>query len=143
MVPRAMYSLLYISRADINFTDQELLQLLEQCREKNLRLEITGMLLYKDGNFMQLLEGDPSAVRSLYETISADFRHCNVNCLIEGHVAARQFPQWSMGFQNLKSVDLQAVPGYSEFLNLPLSQQEFSANPTRAQELLLLFKKIG
>ena len=138
-----MYSLVYISRSEMNFTGEQLLQLLEQSRHKNLGLQITGLLLYKDGNFMQLLEGEESVVRSLYQTISADHRHCNVNCLLEGPIESRQFPNWSMGFQNLKSVDLQQVPGYSEFFNVPLTREEFAADPSRGQQLLLLFKKIG
>jgi hypothetical protein len=138
-----MYSLLYISRESLRFTAEQLRALLEQSREKNLRLHITGMLLYRDGNFMQLLEGEESVVRSLYQAIVADVRHCNVNTLIEGPVPARQFSDWSMGFQDLKTVDLRLVPGYSEFLNVPLVKEEFTVNPTRGQELLLLFKKIG
>jgi hypothetical protein len=40
---------------------------LEQSRENNLRLDVTGMLLYKGGNFMQMLEGEKDAVLGLYE----------------------------------------------------------------------------
>jgi hypothetical protein len=46
-----------------------------------------------------------------------------------------------MGFRDLQSPEARAIPGYSEFLNTPLTAREFSEDPTRAQKLLLTFKK--
>jgi hypothetical protein len=61
--------------------------------------------------------------------------------LIEGPLAERQFPDWSMGFRDLTAADGSATPGYNEFLNTPLTGREFSSNPTRCQKLLTTFKK--
>lgn len=116
--------------------------MLEQARVKNERLHITGMLLYKDGNFMQLLEGEEPVVRELYATITQDPRHFRLNVLSEETTESRLFPSWSMGFQDLESVDPAKVPGYTQFLNVPLTKESFS-KPSRGQEILLLFKKIG
>jgi hypothetical protein len=137
-----MYSLVYISRAEIPFSDEQLLQLLERSRRKNVITGITGMLLYKNGNFMQLLEGEEKNVRALYADILVDPRHCNINLLIEGPVKARQFPAWTMSFRDLQAVNPDECPGYSAFLNTPLTKEEFAGNPTRAQQLLLLFKEL-
>ena len=52
-----MFYLIYVSSAIKLMHDDELLLLLEKARENNSRLGITGMLLYKEGNFMQMLEG--------------------------------------------------------------------------------------
>jgi hypothetical protein len=51
------FFLVYVSSAIYIFTQEELLILLDQCVELNKNNGITGMLLYKDGNFMQVLEG--------------------------------------------------------------------------------------
>ncbi len=61
-----MLSLIYVSSSTRAFSDADLVALLEQSQEKNARLDITGMLLYKDGNFMQVLEGPDDAVRQLF-----------------------------------------------------------------------------
>ena len=38
---------------------------------------ITGLLLFIDGGFLQMLEGEERAVRELYTRIAADRRHLN------------------------------------------------------------------
>lgn len=98
------------------------------------------MLLYKKGNFLQLLEGDEEAVRSLYARIRQDPRHRKHLSLLEGNIEERQFPTWSMGFRDLADCELPDVPGYSDFMTTPLTGDEFSLHPTRAQKLLLMFK---
>ena len=65
-----MFSLVYVSAAVTWFSDRELRGLLAQCRLSNAQTGITGMLLYKDGNFMQTLEGDERTVRALEARIA-------------------------------------------------------------------------
>lgn len=60
---------------------------------------------------------------------------------MQGPLATRQFPDWSMGFRDLKSPDVSSLPGYSKFLNTPLTGSEFSSDPKRSQKLLMTFKK--
>lgn len=136
-----MFFLIYVSSAVEPFSSSDLLNLLEKCHKNNAKLEITGMLLYKDGNFMQALEGEEEAVRNLYHKIAGDQRHHGEITLLQGHLEERQFPVWSMGFRDLNSSEALAAPGYSEFLNAKLTGEEFSSDPTRAQKLLLTFKK--
>ena len=82
-----MFFLIYASSAVKPFLQSELFELLEICRENNTRLGITGMLLYKDGNFMQLLEGEETPVRRLYEKIGSDSRHRGEITLLQGFQA--------------------------------------------------------
>lgn len=136
-----MFFLVYVSSAVRPFSRSELEDLLATSRDNNARAGITGMLLYKDGNFMQVLEGEEGAVRALYDKIGDDPRHRGEITLREGFTEERQFPDWSMGFRDLQSPEARAIPGFSEFLNTPLTGREFSEDPTRAQKLLLTFKK--
>src|SRR3954465_12203500 len=112
-----MLSLIYVSSAVQLFTTEELVALLEQARRKNARLGITGMLLYKDGNFMQVLEGEDETVRALAAEIERDRRHKAFTILTTDTIAERQFHNWSMAFNNLERRDSMDFPGYSEFLN--------------------------
>jgi len=136
-----MYSLLYVSSASKPFSADELTALLKSSRENNSRLDISGMLLYKDGNFMQLLEGEEAAVSGLYAKIVQDLRHKGPITLLRGPTPERSFAEWSMGFRELKSTLDPRVPGYADFLNTPLTSGDFVAHPTKAQKLLLMFKE--
>ncbi len=135
-----MFFIVYVSSAVDLYSQAELVELLEKSREKNARLGLTGMLLYKDGNFMQILEGEESTVRELFATISDDKRHRGILILVEGNREEREFSEWSMGFCNLNSPEVLAMPAYSEFLNTPLTSEEFSLNQSRCWSLLQMFK---
>jgi hypothetical protein len=136
-----MFFLVYVSVAQENVSREDLLEILAKSREANAKAGITGMLLYKDGKFMQALEGEETAVRELYARISRDPRHLGVLTLVEGEREDRCFGDWSMGFQDLSSPEARATPGYSEFLNMPLTAEEFSRNPAQCERLLWAFKR--
>jgi hypothetical protein len=136
-----LISLIYDSSAVKLFSEAELVSLLEQSREENTRFGITGLLLYKDGAFMQVLEGEEASVEELYSTIEKDPRHWACTRLRWEVIRERRFPAWSMGFKNLRSVDIGQTPGYSPFMNEPLTSKSFQADPSRAQKLLLLFRE--
>ena len=55
------------------------------------------MLLFKEDNFMQILEGEEVEVMKLYETISKDPRHQRVSLVDKGEIDRRQFGDWSRG----------------------------------------------
>jgi hypothetical protein len=136
-----VFYLVYVSSAVRSFSTDDLRALLATSRKNNAELGITGMLLYKEGNFMQVLEGDEGPVHGLYEKIATDPRHTGEITLKQGFVEERQFPAWSMGFRDLDSPETRAIPGYSEFLSTPLTDKELSGDPSRAQKLLLTFKR--
>jgi hypothetical protein len=136
-----VFSIVYVSSALKPFSKTELLTLLEKSRKNNTSLGISGMLLYKDGNFMQVLEGDEPRVRAMFVKITGDSRHKGALALLEGPEKDRTFTDWSIGFRDLKSPEVTATPGFNDFLNVPLTTAEFSLQPGRAKKLLLLFKK--
>ena len=136
-----MFYLVYVSVAAENVSKDELLEILAQSRTRNAEAGITGMLLYKDGNFMQVLEGEEQAVRDLYARIRRDPRHLGIVTLVEGQRESRCFGDWSMGFQDLSAPEASEVPGYSEFMNIPLTAEEFSSNPGQCERLLWAFKR--
>lgn len=137
-----MIHLIYASSAIAPLTEQELIDLLKQAREKNAQLGITGMLLYKGGNFLQVLEGDEEAVMSLYKTIQNDPRHRQVMTIAKRKVSERTFPDWQMAFVNLQTVKPEDIPGYSEYLNEPFTPENFEQNPSLAHRFLQVFKEI-
>ena len=141
---RAMSDLLmmiYGSSATENFSQDDLIPLLKQAREKNQRLNITGLLLYHDGNFMQALEGEKEAVETLFGVIQQDTRHRSILTFLKRSIARREFSDWSMGFVNLGSVDATELPGYSDYLDVPLNSEKFS-DEGFAVSFLRVFKQV-
>lgn len=135
-----VHFLVYVSSTVKPLSRDELVDLLAKSRAANARLGITGLLLYKDGNVMQVLEGEAQNVRALYARISRDPRHQGLIVLLDGTAEKRQFPEWSMAYRDLNDAEVREMPGYSEFLNTNLTGAEFSPDPTRCQRLLRTFK---
>jgi hypothetical protein len=136
-----LFRMAYISTASKLFESAELRDMLKESNRRNKEADITGMLLYKDGQFMQVLEGEAEAVTATFSRISKDPRHHGIMVLVKGAVQERRFPQWSMAFRDLNLPDHQDVPGFSEFLNMPLTGKEFEGDLEHCQKLLLSFKK--
>ena len=59
-----LVSLIYVSSGVRVLTDAEIFEILTQSRRNNERCGITGLLLYRDGNLMQVLEGPGAAVKT-------------------------------------------------------------------------------
>ena len=136
-----LISLIYVSSAQVPFSNRDLSALLETSRRNNALIDVTGMLVYRDGNFMQAIEGEEQTIHRLQDKIERDPRHGGLITLLTQRIEARQFPEWSMGFRNLSDPALQATPGYSDFLNTPFSDVGSAGASTRAEKLLLSFKK--
>jgi len=90
-----MLSLIYSSVATRSLDDDDLAGLLAQSRRANAENDITGVLLFRNGYFLQLLEGPDQAVRAKMATIKHDDRHTKVTVLTEELIEERQFPEWS------------------------------------------------
>jgi hypothetical protein len=135
-----MITLLYLSSAVTKFSDLELMELLAKARENNARLGVTGMLLYHDGNFLQVLEGNEAVVRPLFEKISQDPRHKSVVNLIEKPLVERQFGEWSMAFRTIDDLPVETMAGYSDFLSKPFVEG-LTAQPSAAYQFLQAFRE--
>lgn len=108
----ALYSVVYSSMATEPFDDAQLEALLAHSRAANGRDEITGMLLYNKGRFIQFLEGPEDRVRALVDRITADPRHANVRVMLDSNPEERQFAEWTMGYQPLKEAQGPAPQGF-------------------------------
>lgn len=135
-----MFRLVYLSSAVKLFSKDELLDLLSKAREKNARLGITGMLLYKGGDFLQLLEGKEGLVRDMLETIRQDARHKGVIVLFEEQVSARLFEDWPMGFRSITDNEARALTGFSQFMNNGLNADALKNDPSGCLDFLNQFR---
>jgi hypothetical protein len=60
-----MIQISYISSATEPMSTQDLLRLLQGCRENNAGRGVTGMLFYCNGTFLQVLEGEERVIDEL------------------------------------------------------------------------------
>ena len=132
-----MLNIVYSSTATKEFSRRELAGLLAHARAKNTEWGITGLLLYKRGIFMQALEGEEAMVRSMYATIRSDPRHHQIVTLVDIPVAQPRFPDWSMGFEDMNDVELDAS-GHQSLVNLP-PKLEFPWRGSVAMQFLTAF----
>ncbi|MGB7342580.1 MAG: BLUF domain-containing protein [Pirellulaceae bacterium] len=121
---QTLVQLVYASATSVPFSDEELEILLERARQNNSSLDVTGVLLFVDGTFFQVLEGEPDVVHALYEKIQLDQRHNNVLVLAEREITERNFGQWSMGFVRDQS-EIEELPGFVNFFSNTEEQHSF------------------
>jgi len=131
---------MYVSSARQKFGPPELAELLTRARDKDSRLGITGMLLYKAGLFLQVLEGETTQVRDLYTTIVNDPRHRACSVVQEGAITRRQFSDWSMGFRNLDDSAVKHLPGYTPFMENPRLFADIKDDPNGCWSVLRVFR---
>ncbi len=123
-----------------SLTAQGLVALHEKSQRQNEEIQVTGILLYNAGHFLQLLEGNAIVIRRLFEKIRRDRRHQNVQQLAFLPVEARLFGSWSMGLLNLdERADIDAALFRDFHRDLGRTADSLEAQQ-RAIELLKDFK---
>jgi len=87
-------------------TKEDLDQILASARRRNLAQDITGMMIYHRGEFVQILEGKEESVEKVYEKfICHDPRHTAINKVLENTISCRSFNEWSMGFLGTPEIE--------------------------------------
>ena len=115
----ALHQIIYISRF-IDPDESVVTNILETALRYNPRNHITGMMLYADGDVIQVLEGPREPITALFERIQRDPRHAGVFVVLDEPVASRHFPDWSMGYKKIMQ------PDRADFLHY---QQVFRGTP--------------
>lgn len=140
MTTTPLLSVLYSSNATEPFDDALLGELLAQSRADNQRAGLTGMLLYRAGRFIQVLEGAPDAVRALVDRIRDDPRHRDMRILIEQPVEDRQFASWTMGYEPIRPRTGPVPEGFRDTFEDLENLDDANAVTRAAGELSLWFR---
>lgn len=137
-----MHNLVYMSSASELFSADELVELLAVARRNNEPRKVTGMLLYREGSFIQVLEGEYEDVYYIYNKVAKDPRHNGLIVLLDEPTDQRNFANWSMGFANAGLVKEGDVPGYTPVME-PFNRDELRVRPSDAMILLKSFRDMG
>jgi hypothetical protein len=130
-----MHHIIYMSQVKRPLSPTTLIALLMQARALNEYRNITGALVYGDGQFIQVIEGEEESVNALYQRISQDKRHENVFKLADKAISERSFQEWTMAFQELSPAQFADLSGY-----VSPSELEQQLHAINATDKLLLDK---
>lgn len=122
-----LYFLIYASVAVAPLSAPELDELLQQARRLNFLTGLTGCLIYQDGCFMQMLEGEQAAVQGLMEKLRHDPRHRDLHIVIEGPARRRIFVDWEMARHDL--LPGPDEPDFSAWPGSPISLSDLAKDP--------------
>jgi len=136
----SLVQLIYVSEL-VNNDETQIPAIMASSVRHNAEDGITGMLLYSQGNFLQVLEGERNKVDATYARIAQDLRHRNTVMLTEEPVDERYFPDWSMGYRQLEPELATQIPQYAPFFQFGFDAQAFQAKPGVALEMLELFSR--
>lgn len=92
------FALAYSSRSLVEFDDEALLELADHAAAKNEEVDVTGYLYYRDGVFLQYIEGERSQVEGLMAKIATDPRHKLIATHVLPAIEKLVFPHWYMRF---------------------------------------------
>jgi hypothetical protein len=129
-----LFHLIYVSSSNGLMNEEQLSDLLESIRPLNEKHSITGMLLYQEGNIMQIIEGEKKSITQLFRNIQSDHRHTRIIKLIEEPISSRNFSDWTMSYLNVSPVK---IDGFSDFM---LSGSFNEKKISTAKKLLLGFR---
>ena len=132
-----MIQLTYASREVRPFSRQEIGELLSACRRANDAHQVTGMLLYSEGSFFQVLEGEKESVDRVFSRVSADDRHHKITTIVREKAPRRSFGDWTMGYVGLSREELSQAGDWAHELTAPDAFNQIGVS--RAKKLLRAF----
>ena len=138
---------LYTSAAIQPMPKSKLYKILVDSRVSNRLADVTGLLVYVDGKFLQVLEGEQGVVSALLEKISKDRRHKDVKVVYKTVIVRRTFNAWQMAYVSPSPKELATWAGLSNTTTLEstLKTLEIERNnfPSVLSKLLLAIPEKG
>lgn len=128
--------IVYMSKATGDVDDAELAEILNTSVRNNAEQNVSGMLLYTKGSFLQLLEGEAAAVDALFKRLEADPRHRDIQVLVRTSIKEREFKNWSMGYRRLNESDAKAMASFAPFFEDGFDAAKFCEQPGISLDIL-------
>lgn len=94
-----LFALTYTSEAVAFLSRPQIEHLLSRAQARNTEHDVTGVLLYANGHFIQYIEGPPAGVSTIWEIIKADPLHHRIVEHTYEPIRQREFAEWSMAFR--------------------------------------------
>lgn len=131
-------SLIYVSKAEENVDYDEILNILTHSWKYNHNSYVSGMLLYDNGHFMQIIQGPILTIDTLYARIENDSRHTDIKLIGEELLHERDCSGWGIGLYD----DQEVANVFYESFHIGHSEALYDVNYEDAKSLLLILKNI-
>ena len=126
------YQLIYSSQASRPMTATGLEEILLDARAGNNVRDITGVLVYVDGVFLQVIEGEREAVLRLMTNLGKDSRHNSIKIIHEAEIEQRTFASWRMAYLDATTEQMAAWAGLPGTATLESILEDLSHAAQRA-----------
>lgn len=100
----ALHRLVYMSTAVGVLRADELDRIYLRAKAANKAFGLTGLMLFYEGSFLQLLEGPSAAITSLMQKVRRDRRHTGLITLESGPIELRSFPDSPMHYVSARNL---------------------------------------
>jgi hypothetical protein len=127
-----MKNIIYVSSAIKLLDDAQLVEILTLARKNNSERNVSGILLYSEGTFIQVLEGNDADVDYIFGKIEKDTNHKNIITLVDKPISKKNFADWSMGFLTMQPQKLKDILGYMPSVN------DLNAKPDTSAAFIIL-----
>ena len=136
-----LYCIIYTSTAWNDMLPDDIRVLAVRSSENNLDKNISGVLLYHDRTFFQVLEGDEGDLHVLYDVIQQDKRHYGAFKLYEGSIKRRNFSNWGMALANIGAFSQDDADLFRSLVDAGPQLGDQSAMTSRIDRLISSFRK--
>ena len=133
----SLHQIIYTSQASEQFNKRNLLDLLHTSRGYNTIDNISGLLMHRNGYFLQIIEGEQDVVENLFQRLSNDTRHKNIKMILNRTVESRLFSNWAMGCADFDEPELSMLPGLRTDLSNPEVIEELIIHLPEIADFLL------
>jgi hypothetical protein len=130
------YQVAYSSRATEPMTAVGLEKILSDARAGNRARKVTGALIYVEGVFLQVLEGERDTVRAVMANIARDSRHGAVKVFHEAEVDAPTFGSWSMAYLSPTLEEMSTWAGLAGTATIDKLLLDVDRDPRRFPQIL-------
>lgn len=130
-----IFHLVYLSHAIDGIAYSDIQSILNSSRINNEKNQVSGVLIFRDGYFLQLLEGKESDVLSTLGKVIQDRRHHHLQVIIEAVSNQRIFNSWEMNF-----LDGDTVSGVSQKMVANIMELSFSHKNSEKENILPMIK---
>jgi hypothetical protein len=100
---------IYVSSAAPEISEHDTVKFLNEARKANRQNDVSGMMLYIGGCFLQLLEGEATKVDIACRAIFRDKREMRL--ILREPITEREFSEWTMGFEAVAPLEAARLLG--------------------------------
>ncbi len=130
------YQIIYSSESAMPMQSDDLEEILQHARSRNASRNVTGALVYVDGLFLQILEGDAVAVQSLMARISSDVRHEAITVLKSSETPLALFSDWNMAYVSATPAQIAKWAGLSATAETPEVLADLRQDPLKLAQVV-------